>query len=537
MKRTLALFLCATVVAAPNISHAEDQPLPAPVTAEPDEYSSYWTNESWSKQNPHQGKELFLGYGEVGSIGTTNHLAALDKNNEWISVCKEIGQAPCDAKSLNSKKIRIWSPGLVMPLCAKEASPDCVESLTMIQPDGTEVPAEFIRSVAGITFEKNADFKLPKTSTQLLFRAPGVLNAAGTDTYVVEYSQVFYWNRMTPDLQDLKVAVVPYVEEDEPSAKTQVIEKGPMPDGKGQFTATPWNMPLGVAWMEDGKVGRIANFADGVGARVVIHASKKFGGWFRGRLSGASFDAQPLGSSQQRITIGGTSVEIPRIGAWVNRAQFLKYTKEPVEIFDRHVGNGGNGVGGDVSDPDGMFVWLNAIKAVSKDKAIGVNRNWMFATVQNTMNAGCFATDGVHGMVATNSAIYAGGAPKYSGGFLTYRVAGLHNLPDGTEAIGTYDLVMRSDIARCLYRFNKAPVSGTITVAGEGDTNIATTTVGEKNGWLRLSANGFTFSSKTIKVKLTQKKTTITCVAESNPKKTKKVTGYSPKCPAGFKKK
>jgi hypothetical protein len=30
--------------------------------------------------------------------------------------------------------------------------------------------------------------------------------------------------------------------------------------------------------------------------------------------------------------------------------------------------------------------------------------------------------------------------------------------------------------------------------------------VGEKNGWLRLAAYGFTFSQKTIKVKITQKK-------------------------------
>jgi hypothetical protein len=94
---------------------------------------------------------------------------------------------------------------------------------------------------------------------------------------------------------------------------------------------------------------------------------------------------------------------------------------------------------------------------------------------------------------------------------------------------------MRSDVARCLYRFSKAPLSASISVSGEGDKNIATTVVGEKGGWLKLAAYGFTFSNKTIKVKLTQKKqTTITCVAPG--KKAKKVTAVNPKCPKGFKK-
>jgi len=94
--------------------------------------------------------------------------------------------------------------------------------------------------------------------------------------------------------------------------------------------------------------------------------------------------------------------------------------------------------------------------------------------------------------------------------------------------------------------------------------------VTEKNNWLRLSAKGFTYSSPTIKIKLSQeapaptptptpiptptptptatpvadpapsakpvvaKKVTITCV---KGKTVKKVTAVKPVCPAGFKKK
>jgi hypothetical protein len=92
-------------------------------------------------------------------------------------------------------------------------------------------------------------------------------------------------------------------------------------------------------------------------------------------------------------------------------------------------------------------------------------------------------------------------------------------------------------------------------VNDKGDQKVATEILGEKNGWLYLSAGGFTYSSPTIKVKLEQdapapvatptptpsasakpviKTVTITCI---KGKTSKKVTAVTPKCPAGYKKK
>jgi hypothetical protein len=131
-------------------------------------------------------------------------------------------------------------------------------------------------------------------------------------------------------------------------------------------------------------------------------------------------------------------------------------------------------------------------------------------------------------------------------------------MPDGkTPVLGTYDLVIRSDVARCLYRFSTAPISASVSITGGSDAIIATTVVNEKNGWLKLAAYGFTFSEKTLQVKLSQevvveptptptatstattkpvvaKKITITCV---KGKTSKKVIAVKPKCPTGFKKK
>jgi hypothetical protein len=167
------------------------------------------------------------------------------------------------------------------------------------------------------------------------------------------------------------------------------------------------------------------------------------------------------------------------------------------------------------------------------------------------------------GMVTTNSLIYDGGIPAFRDGFLQYRVAGLHYNPDGSEFKGAYDLLLRSEAARCLYGFSNAPISAEISVLGtDGDKKIATTQISESNGWLHLGAYNFTFSQPTINILFKQEvvapapsptpsptaittplpkptavgkgKSSITCV---KAKTTKKVTAINPKCPTGYKKK
>ena len=134
-------------------------------------------------------------------------------------------------------------------------------------------------------------------------------------------------------------------------------------------------------------------------------------------------------------------------------------------------------------------------------------------------------------------------------------MASPHFEASGAVATGTYDLVLKSDVARCIYGFSKAPIQAEISItSSEGEKKVATTIINEKNGWLYLSAKGFTFSSPTINVKLSQEKVvlptptptpsaaapvakksvTITCV---KGKTTKQVSGSNPKCPTGYKKK
>jgi hypothetical protein len=141
------------------------------------------------------------------------------------------------------------------------------------------------------------------------------------------------------------------------------------------------------------------------------------------------------------------------------------------------------------------------------DKSSGKNNLWSVKTIMNAVPQQCLTdTDSVAGFVVTNAPVYSGNVPTFKNGYLSYQVAGMHYEADGkTLNLGTYDMVMRSDVARCLYGFSKAPVSATVQVVGTaGEEKVATTIVNEKDGWLKLAAYGFTFSEKEVRVTLTQ---------------------------------
>ena len=206
---------------------------------------------------------------------------------------------------------------------------------------------------------------------------------------------------------------------------------------------------------------------------------------------------------------------------------------------------------------------MSKIAPLIGDKSQASSTTWSMRSLSTTeMNGAnkCFmSTPGLKGIVTTNSVAYSAGPPEYKDGSLNYQVSSPHFNPDGTTPFkGNYNLVMRSDVARCIYGFSKAPIKATISVvSSEAANDVATTVANEKDGWLYLSANNFQFSSPTIQVKLSQdaaapvvtptpvatpnpkptvaaKKITITCV---KGKTTKSVTAVKPTCPNGYRKK
>jgi hypothetical protein len=183
-----------------------------------------------------------------------------------------------------------------------------------------------------------------------------------------------------------------------------------------------------------------------------------------------------------------------------------------------------------------------SVRSLRNDELIGANS--------------CFKSSAkVTGIVTTNATQYSAGPPEFDKeeSSLVYKVAAPHYSSNGDVFKGSYDLLIRSDIARCVYGFSKAPIKAELSIiSSDGTPQIATTVLGERNGWVSLSAKNFEFSAPVIKAKLTQeaevivtptpaaskkpvvKKVTITCI---KGKTNKKVTAVKPKCPTGYKKK
>jgi hypothetical protein len=215
--------------------------------------------------------------------------------------------------------------------------------------------------------------------------------------------------------------------------------------------------------------------------------------------------------------------------------------------------NANNGFGED--EMAEFLAWL----PLTSNQASALPTAWTVRTMTNnspTVNSPCIkSAQNLVGLVTTNATQYLDGPPSFNlaSQSLDYKVAAPHLTPKGDVFQGEYNLLLRSDVARCLYGFRSAPISATVSVLSEsGTASVQTQSLTEKDGWLSLSASGFTFSSPTIRVTLAQAKTepaitvaptpvkpvvkkiTIKCV---RGKTLKSIVGVNPKCPVGYTKK
>jgi hypothetical protein len=274
--------------------------------------------------------------------------------------------------------------------------------------------------------------------------------------------------------------------------------------------------------------------------KITVRISDEVGGWFKGRIKNPLITVSRSVSGMNDITVEAAPAEVPRMVYQTNLSG-LTATERKYAMDNGLSGLWSKSIrtwapAGDASS----FAYVDYLRGKVADTTAGVNTFWNFASSKQESSNPCLAdTSRVLGIVTTNAMVYDGGIPKFSRGFLDYQVAGMHYQPDGiTKVEGSYDLVMRSEVARCLYGFANAPLSATISVVGGGDKTIATTIVNEKNGWLKLAAYGFTFSKKTIRAKITKAKPTrIVCVSVADESKVRNIRAVNPKCPKGFTRK
>lgn len=484
-----------------------------------------------------------------------------------VTSCKDIASAECAGNDVH------FSADL--PMCSASIAIDCLRDITITDADGKAlaytVEGEFPKN-APQSFTGNVAMKVPNGAAPTLIHIPGAPHKGG-DTYLVKVEMVANKQDGSPDfsLQSLIASITAVKIVDGKfafggmSTKASLYSKGfsSIGDDKGTY-------PAKCAIASDTQCAERYALPLGIRYGMTIDLSRKITGWLHGRVKQPQVDVSTNSAGGSTIKILAEAIKIPVNAAWVNNdsaAQSIKdfYAGKPnygsplfgnqnkdkplSEIALLRDANFGH----NKDTLNEYLAWLTTLG----DKAQAMPTAWVVQTMSNYEVADqirtCLRqTDSLAGIVTTNAAEYLDGPPVYdkATGSLDYKVAATHFEPDGTTVFrGSYDLVMSSKVARCIYGFTQAPISATVSVTSEAGTpSVATIVVNEKNGWLSLGAYNFTYSTPTISVKLTgtpiQEEVpvkaptkpftkSITCV---KGKVKKVVSGSSPKCPAGFKK-
>jgi hypothetical protein len=531
---------------------------------------------AWSVPNDGQRGEHILGFldtfpGEAGSDLLPS--SGVQRYNDQDPTCSSLADAKCASRDIRYQAI--------VPYCKDASEVNCTVDMGVIDSTGKKISATFNRyfpTKALNQFAGSPEFKLPSGVAGSLFSIPSAPHDGG-DKYYLSVQMNGNGNQSTGiNMTDFSVKLYPVALEVDPSigsrgdtgwndfaagvegnstGKTTWLRAGPGFSGNNFCVAT--------SGAERQCAQRYAFPAD-LKFYVVVRSLQLPSGWLHGRLTSPDITITKE-SAASIIEIQGEPVAVPVV------YKMYKYPSMPAELkaeYDVKSGaykkdpnyvrsaldyvQGGRTshsedplqrnviVAPEASSSAGMEqlkLWLPFVE----DKATALLSYWSARTLSRAEMEGsssCFIDSrNVTGIVTTNSTQYSGGPPAFNRvkGTLNYQVAAPHFGTTGDVFRGSYDLVMRSDVARCIYGFTKAPINATLSItSNDGVPQVATVVVGERNGWLYLQAKNFEFSSPVITAKLTQKKNqkyTITCMKGTV---SKPVTGTAPKCPKGFKK-
>ena len=449
---------------------------------------------------------LVLGFSATSSSASSTFTIELkETSSDNISYFNAAKYSGADGAMCTKLSDRNCKPGADTELTAIFHAPKCDSGREVNCVEGVfaQVSAQTVRGIfLGYVSQVEIPAKrsvgiLGRGASTSLWQIPGVVHAGGTDTYAVrvKYDLNYYDNRLHA-YPGLQASILPFTEKSDPSAKDLTVTTNYMSLS-----------PRGCHWTKNGVCGSSQEFSPGSSFGLQLRFESHIQNWFAARMSNVDIKVEDGPSSSKSIQIVGSPVQVATLNAQMSKTDIPAQLKK---IMARSGVDPRQFDGWSSQANDGFSTEIvEAVKGPTRDQASGYISAWNLEVVPNWIGAFCtVAPNRILGIVSTNSMAFQPGAPQFRGGSLNYEVAGLHYLPGGEQlALGTYDLVISSDYARCLYGFSQAPISGSVAVMNDrGQKTVATTTFAEKNGWVKLSAKGFTFSKKTIKVKITKAK-------------------------------
>lgn len=450
--------------------------------------------------------------------------------------------------------------------CSNDLDTDCIESFSIRSESGQETSGEFERNwVPGPVFKGDKTRNLPTgygPSSWKIKNSQGEIETYALSVGVNGHIDLQRDPRKS-NFESFFAAVQPIKE------IRGAEYEGPVANivKRGEGDSPGWNtmfVEKGCQIAERGGCGYRVPFDLEKTVVLKVRLSQPVQGWLHGRVRDANIVMKTAADNSQVVEISAKPLSIPSIFGWVKWGELPQKLKELYPV-----GAGGTArtfsdftttdlasrtlltksmVSGDYAINE-MNLWLPLLN----DRAAAMRTFWVAQTIRGELpfeSQNCVTGKGFTGVIGTNAAVYSDGPPRFDQAeqSLNYTVGASHFDSKGELFKGYYQLNLRSDVARCLYGFGTAPIQAKIEVSSsDGTPSVATTVITENDGWLKMTASGFTFSTPKIKVKLSQeqaiasvppvkktaKEVTITC---AKGKKVQRVYGVKPKCPTGYKK-
>jgi hypothetical protein len=459
-----------------------------------------------------------------------------------------------------------------LPLCANEKVLNCIDSVTWIKNDGSEVKGAFKETRGSVdpdfTFSRQEKFNVGESITPQIFTFAGLSHGKGSSYAVTGHVTQDIVNG-TPSAPKIVASIAPVYSEnvslDDKEARTECFNVN----------------------ANDVKCWKFANSEAGTTFKLNMKLLAKPQGWISGRVTSPKVSIGVADSSKRYdVSITGSNLSVPILTKrydYSNTNERASWEKISAAVVTQYpwekVSDIAAGELISVYGPN-TFNTFNKLVAIDRQgdgKPAGVGKEYdvadrlaqVWRVVLDPTNApsgvnGCANSD-FQGFVSSNAMTYGTALPKYDGTTMSYDVASPHYNPGGKDYDadafkGRYDLLLTESYAKCVWNLKDGVPNVSVEVQktdGTLDNSVKVTgALNSTTGLYEFSAIGFTFSSPKIKIKLSAPPTkdgtptvtqaapapkpakatvkTISCV---KGKITKKVIGANPKCPAGFKKK
>jgi len=463
----------------------------------------------------------------------------------------------------------------IFPPCANVLSNNCIDGVWAVDESGQKIEGSLFETWdAPDRFPGDVAKGIPASGGSSLWKIPKA-NGSGSDIFAVVVGESGrLWSMEEPKafVSDSFASIQPVeILPRDPNEGRTAFYDAPYPDGIGANIGFDGQGAMRCEILELTRCAARESFIGQSRYGIRIRFQNAPLEWFRGRLAAPEVSLTKSPTGQNILELVAAPMTVPFVSATAKWGQLSAETQalygKPIEQIRRDHGTSLTSPG---ASGEKAFSFFKGWLPLMNDQAAAMKTYWSLHSLNLTGGAAqqqmrtCSQGKSFAGIVTSNAAIYSDGAPVLNpvSESLEYKVAAPHFTSSGDVFSGTYDLKIQSDVARCIYGFSKAPIKASIEITSEtGTVRVATTTVSESDGFMNLHASGFTYSSPTIKVKITQDKVlrvvvpapvapaplgtpapvvakpalkSITCV---KGKTIKKVTAVNPKCPVGYKKK